>query len=194
MADRGREVATFERHQLDYELADEVEVDATSAFKALADPTRTAILSMLLDRAATTTQLAEAMSKPKGTVGYHVKALEDAGFIRVVRTRPKRAMTEKYYGRCGLTIVITGDKPDGLDPLFMLQDAIRNAVAVEGERLPMFTVRTARIPEERAAEFAERIVALAAEFVELPRAGDRVYGFVAGVYPTSLPVLDEEDR
>lgn len=185
-------VVPARRHQLDYELADEVEIDGTVAFKALADPTRTAILSMLLERAATTSQLAEAMGKPKGTVGYHVKALEDSGFIRVVRTQPKRAMIEKYYGRCGRTIVIGGPKPEGLDPLFLLKDAFRHADSVEGEALPMFTVRTARISQEDAIEFSERLVALADEYVEQPRSGDRVYGFVGGVYPTTLPALDQE--
>jgi DNA-binding transcriptional ArsR family regulator len=194
MTQERRQVAPSVRHQVDYELPEEVEVDAAVAFKALADPTRTAILSMLLERAATTSQLAEAMGRPKGTVGYHVKALEEAGFIRVVRTQPKRAMIEKYYGRCGRTIVIAGSKPEGLDPLFMIKDALAHATSVEGEALPMFTVRSARIPEERAVAFAERVAALAEEYVSQPRAGDRVYGFVAAVYPTTLPILDEENR
>lgn len=192
MTGQHRDNVPTERHQLDYELADEVEIDGTVAFKALADPTRTAVLSMLLERAATTSQLAAAMGKPKGTVGYHVKALEDSGLIRVVRTQPKRAMIEKYYGRCGRTIVIGGTNPEGIDPLFMLKDAVRHAASVEGDALPMFTVRTARIPQARAVEFAERLVALAHEYVEQPRSGDRVYGFVAGVYPTTLPTLDRE--
>lgn len=194
MTQEPHEVAPAERHKLDYELADEVEIDAAVAFKSLADPTRTAILSMLLERAATTSQLAAAMGKPKGTVGYHVKTLEEAGLIRVVRTQPKRAMIEKYYGRCGRTIVMAGSKQEGLDPLFMIRDALGHATSVAGEKLPMFTVRSARIPEERAVEFAERLVAMAEEYVSQPRAGDRVYGFVAGVYPTTLPILDEKSR
>jgi DNA-binding transcriptional ArsR family regulator len=36
---------------------------------------------------------------PKGTVGHHLKVLERAGLVHVVRTRRVRAVTEKYYGR-----------------------------------------------------------------------------------------------
>ena len=32
--------------------------------------------------------------------------LEDAGFVRVVRTRPVRAMTERYYGRTARTFMV----------------------------------------------------------------------------------------
>ena len=92
-------------HVLDYEIDDYVTADRPEQLKALGDPTRITILTLLLERSATTTHLAEALGKPKGTVGYHLKVLESAGLIRIVRTRPVRAMTEKYYGRTGRTIV-----------------------------------------------------------------------------------------
>lgn len=180
-----------EIHHLDYDIEDLVVAESPEALKALVDQTRTVILDMLLDRAATTSQLAAALGKPKGTVGYHLKVLEDAGLVRVVRRRKVRAMVEKYYGRTGRT-VIYGGLPDGADKAFMLRRALDEIVFVEGEPLPMFTTRRARIPEARAVEFAERVKELAAEFIELPRAGDRVYGFVAGVYPTDVPALAEE--
>jgi hypothetical protein len=53
------------------------------------------------------------------------------------------------------------------------------------------TLRHARIPEERAAEFFDRVVALAEEFTTLERSGDVVFGFVAAVYPTRHPTLPE---
>ncbi len=53
------------------------------------------------------------------------------------------------------------------------------------------TLRHARIPEERASEFFDRVVELAEEFTTLERAGDVVFGFVAAVYPTDLPTLPE---
>ena len=78
---------TDEQHLLDYEIDDFVTADQPGQLKALGAPTRMAILTLLLERAATTTHLAEALGKPKGTVGYHLKVLEGAGLIRVVRTR-----------------------------------------------------------------------------------------------------------
>ena len=57
----------------------------------------------------------------------------------------------------------------------------------------MATLRHARIPAETAEEFFARVVELAEEFTRLPRGGDTVYGFVAGVYRTDHPTLPEEN-
>ena len=176
---------------LDYSIEEEVVADSPAALKALADGTRLAILDLLLERAATTTHLAEALGKPKGTVGYHLKVLEKCGLIRIVRTRQVRAMTEKYYGRIGRTIIVSG-RGTMKDPLFMVHDALRDVRITEGEPLPMFTTRRARIPESRATEYASRLADLAAEFAAEPRHGERVYGMLAGVYPTDLPTLGSE--
>jgi DNA-binding transcriptional ArsR family regulator len=178
--------------ELDYDIENEVLADSPQALKALTSKTRLLILDLLLDRAATTTHLADALDTPKGTVGYHLKVLESAGLVHIVRTAKVRAMTEKYYGRVGRTIVM-GGKIDHTDPLYMIHAALRDVHHVEGEALPMFTVRRARIPDERAAEFAEELAGLAARFSAEPRAGDRVYGMLAGVYPTELPVFDDEE-
>ena len=49
--------------------------------------------------------------------------------------------------------------------------------------------RHARISEEQASEFWERMAELVAEFDHLPRSGDTMYGFAVGVYPTDQPTL-----
>ena len=177
----------------DYELDAVVEASSPAQLKALGDVTRRRILDLLHDRAATTTHVAEALGKPKGTVGYHLKTLERAGLIRIVRTRQVRAMTEKYYGRVARTILVKASegKPSEFP---MLTQALEEArVRSPDDPLPMFTLRNVRISEPDAVEFAERLVALAGEFVSQPREGDVVYGLIAGVYPTDLPLLSEDD-
>ena len=52
---------------------------------------------------------------PKGTVGHHLKVLEKAGLIRVVRTRQVRALTEKYYGRVARLFELKGVDSDAED-------------------------------------------------------------------------------
>ena len=178
--------------ELDYDIEDEVLADSPQALKALGSETRLLILDLLLDRAATTTHLADALGAPKGTVGYHLKVLEKAGLVHIVRTRKVRAMTEKYYGRVGRTIVMGATSSD-TDPLYMIHAALREVHHVEGEPLPMFTIRRARIPESRAVEYAEAIAEIAAEFAAEPREGTRVYGLLAGLYPTDVPTFDDED-
>jgi hypothetical protein len=52
-------------------------------------------------------------------------------------------------------------------------------------------IRHARINEGQAHEFWKRMQELVDEFDRLPRAGDTVYGFAVGVYPTDFPTLPE---
>jgi DNA-binding transcriptional ArsR family regulator len=184
--------ATVTRHVLDYELDDIVAASTNAQMKAVADDTRMSILNLLLERAATVSQLADAMDKPKGTVGYHAKVLEDAALIKVVRTNKVRAMTEKYYGRIGRTIHFSTTTVD--DPLWFVHDALRPMTRQEDHPLPMFTSRVARIPIERAVEFSERIMEIAQEFIDIPREGDTVYGFLAGVYPTDLAAFGDDEK
>ncbi len=177
-------------HVVDYEMDDFVRADSTELYKALGHATREEVMALLSERAATITQLAAAMGKPKGSVGYHVKVLEQAGLVRVVRTNKVRAVTEKYYGRIARTVIL-GKAYEG-DPFFMLDAVRREAALADGEALPMFTMRRARITEEQAVVFTERVLELAEEFLAQPREGNRMYGLIAGVYPTALSALGEE--
>ncbi|MDH3190613.1 MAG: winged helix-turn-helix domain-containing protein, partial [Acidimicrobiia bacterium] len=83
----------------DYELSETMPLETVEQFKALFDDTRMQIADLLLERAATTSEIAETLSKPKGTVGHHLSVMEEAGLIRVVRTKKVRAVEAKYYGR-----------------------------------------------------------------------------------------------
>lgn len=176
---------------LDYQADEYVHAETPDQLKALGSSLRLAILSLLNERAASTTELAAALERPKGTIGYHVKVLEDAGFIRVVRTRKVRAMTEKFYGRVAHTVVFHGT-PDSRDPMFMVQQALSEAVVEEDLAMPAFTLRHVRMSEAQAAEFWTEIIELAERFTKAPRSGDRVYGLLAGIHPTGLPTLPDD--
>src|SRR5919197_6528056 len=98
----------------DYEAEDVMTVAEPNQLRALGDDVRARIVLLIRERAASITQLAEALSMPKGTVGHHVKVLEKAGLVRVVRTRKVRALTEKYYGRTArLFLFKSSDDADG---------------------------------------------------------------------------------
>ncbi len=175
---------------LDYAADEFVHTETSDQLKALGSEIRMTILDLLNERAASVTELAAALDRPKGTVGYHVKVLEETGFIRVVRTRKVRAMTEKFYGRVAHTVVLHG-MPDTSSKMFMVQQALAEAVVEEGSALPATTLRHVRMSEEQAAEFWELVMELAVEFAKSPRGGDRVYGFLGAIYPTDLPVLPD---
>ena len=68
-------------------------VDLDTAFSAIADPTRRAILVRLAKGEATVTELAEPFEMSQPAVSQHLKVLEDAGLVahRIVGTkRPRR--------------------------------------------------------------------------------------------------------
>jgi len=171
----------------DYELEDTIELTTAEQVKAIGDPLRTTILGLLHERAATVTELALAVKRPKSTVAHHVKVLADAGILRVVRTRRVRAIEERYYGRAARMFYYglgsrSGDDDLPLDFNDFEVAAKESAGAYDAGRLRSF-IRHARIPDERVAEFWERMQEMIHEFDKLPRSGDTTYGFTLGVYP-----------
>src|SRR3954454_13576086 len=182
----------------DYDLEDLVVVTAPHQLRALADPLRGTLLDLLLERAATVTELAQAVSRPKSTVAYHVNLLVDAGLLRVVRTRKVRAIEERYYGRVARTLYIGAlNRPEdrqvvaGINGL--AQAAAESAPAHSADELRCLLVH-ARIPIEEVRSFWAEVQEVARRFAQIPRSGDQVFGFVAGLYPTDAPTLAEPDE
>ena len=183
----------------DYDLLEGLELTSPAQCRALFDDTRTQIVSLLLERAATTSELAEVLGKPKGTIGHHLKVLEDAGLVRVVRTERVRALEAKYYGRTARTFFYhhVGEALDA--PQRILATAAAEiatvptgptqAPGVPGSREAMANLRHARIPADRAEEWAGRLNDLVDEFTREARAGDVTYALVVGLYPTRRPPL-----
>lgn len=185
----------------DYELADTLELTEPAQYRALFQTTREQIITLLLERAATTAELSLALEKPKGTVGHHLHVLEDAGLVRVVRTKRVRAIEAKYFGRTARTFLFrrTGRQKygdTGMRPTSVLATAANEMELVPDGQLDeaVSTVRYARIPADRASEWRARLVALAHEFVQEPRAGDVTYALVAGLYPTTKARLPDPDQ
>jgi DNA-binding transcriptional ArsR family regulator len=179
----------------DYELADRIVVTTPAQLRAIADPLRVTILDLLLERAATVAELAAAVQRPKSTVAHHVNVLVEAGMLRVVRTRRVRAIDERSYGRTARTFYVGVMNRPGDDETPVHANALSVAAAESGPAHEADQLRTilrhARIPAQRAAEFWERVDALTREFAQLPRSGDTVYGFAAGLYPTDYPTLPD---
>ena len=181
----------------DYELADRIALTRPSQVKAMGHPLRTTILSLLHERAATVTELAVALDRPKSTVAHHVRVLAEAGLLQVVRTRRVRAIEERFYGRTARLFYVGVERgPDGDDLPRDFNDfevaAGESAAAYREGKLWGF-IRHARISEAQASAFWERMAELVTEFDQLPRSGETVYGFAVGVYPTDHPVLPGKD-
>lgn len=184
--------------RLDYELADRMELTTIAQVRAIADPLRETIVELLLERAATITELATALGRPKGTIAYHVKLLTDNDILRVVRTRKVRAVTESYYGRTArlhfvgaLTALDESGRP--IYGNYLVTAARESAQAHQDDDLSAI-LRYARIPRENLREFRRRMFDLADEFSSLPRGGQQDFAFVAALYPTDpQPHLPEPE-
>lgn len=178
----------------DYELEERRVVTSAREIKALAEPLRATLLELLLERAASVTELAAAVERPKSTVAHHVRVLLEADLVRVVRTRRVRAIDERFYGRTarvfpmGVLAAEVVDPPPWNHPF---ADAAAESQAAYLADTMWANGRHARISRERAREFWGRVEELVAEFSQLPREGDTVFAFVAGLYPTQFPTLPE---
>jgi DNA-binding transcriptional ArsR family regulator len=180
--------------RIDYELADEVAADTPARLKALGDPLRSLILDLVLERAMSVSELALRVRRPKGTVAHHVDILHDVGLLQVVRTRKVRAMEERFYGRTARTISFPDAATDGDLPFLADARALADIEAMQTDTLPAgFTLRSVRIPDEVAVEFAQRLMALALEYSQQPRGGTREYAMLLGFFPTNRPVAPPEE-
>ena len=183
----------------DYDLDDTMALTSSVQVQAIGNRLRTTILGLLHERAASVSEIAAAVDRPKSTVAYHVNVLSDAGLVRVVRTRRVRAIEERYFGRTARMFYVgVGSRArDEALPLDLndLETAVQESQhAYQAQRLWSF-IRHARIPPERAAEFWEGALALVHEFDRLPRSGKTAYGFVVGIYPIpDYPVLPEPEQ
>lgn len=183
----------------DYELADTLELTTPAEVRAISDALRLTLLDLMRERAATVTELAGAVKRPKSTVAHHVNVLVDAGLARVVRTRRVRAIEERFYGRTARTVYVgLGISHVAANPAGELNDFVtaaqESAAAHETGHARTF-IRHARIPEEHAAEFWKRVTEVVAELDAVPRSGDAVYGFVVGLYPTTdYPMLPDAEE
>ncbi len=146
----------------DYEAPDVLLVQEPEQLRALGDDLRTRIVILLREHARSITELAESLDLPKGTVGHHVKVLEKAGLVQVVRTRKVRALTERYYGRTArLFLFKSTDDAGGEDVRNVAAASLRAAAE---EMLPpddddrtTFAVLRMRLTDADARRFARRL-------------------------------------
>lgn len=177
-----------------YQLEETLVLAGVEQYRALFEETRMRIVDLLMEREATIKDLAVALDKPKGTIGHHVSALEEAGLIRVVRTEMVRAIQAKYYGRTARTYVLDDWDDIGFK---LAPDHFLTAAAAEFAKAPktemgnVSTLRYARIPEDRADEWVERLMELAVEFTEEARGGETTFGLLVAMYPTDRPHLPD---
>jgi DNA-binding transcriptional ArsR family regulator len=172
----------------DYELVDLRIITSTPGLKAAFHPLRDQLLDLLLERAATVAELAQAVGRPKSSVAYHVNVLVDAGLLKVVRTRRVRAIEERFFGRTARIFYVGQIQPDQLSaiPNILVDAAAESVPAPEADDVRAI-VRHARISRKDAAAFWDRLFAVTREFSALPRSGDETFRVGGGPLPDRVP-------
>jgi DNA-binding transcriptional ArsR family regulator len=169
----------------DYEADDVLVVTEVEQLRALGDELRTKLVLLLRERARSTSELAEELEMPRGTVGHHLKVLEKAGLIRVVRTRQVRAVTEKYYGRVARLFVVKSEEYPGAGRTFAavgLRQAADELPPGDRERLT-FGLLHVRLAPDDARRLTRRLERLADDFRDRETEGGDPYGFAFAMYP-----------
>ncbi len=166
----------------DYEAEDTMVVSDPKQLRALADDLRAQLIQLLRDRARSTQELSEELGIPKGTVGHHLKVLERAGLIRVVRTRQVRALTEKFYGRTARLFLYQAEDP--ADERAIAATMLRQA-AREVEQAPDsagFGHMKARLSKKDADRFERRLRRLLNEMHAADSPGGDAFGLAVAFY------------
>lgn len=92
-----REPAVEPAPGADFKPAEMLSITSLEQLKAISDPLRMDILEIVAYEALTVKQMADKMNQPATKLYYHVSELEAAGFVKLVGTRVKSGIIEKYY-------------------------------------------------------------------------------------------------
>jgi DNA-binding transcriptional ArsR family regulator len=172
----------------DYDAPDVLVVREPEQLKALGDELRGRIVVMLRERAQSVSELAAKLEMPKGTVAHHVKVLESAGLLKVVRTRRVRALTESYYGRTARLFLYESADTAGYEDVrnivaASLRVAAEEILPVDEEDAAACSgVLRVRLSQAHAKRFDRRLTKLMDEFRACDDADGTPYGLALALY------------
>jgi hypothetical protein len=98
------------------EIPEIYDLETIEQVRALADDLRMGIADALAREAMTAKQLAVLLGQPPARTHYHVRELERVGLIKLVETREKGGILEKYYRAVGKGFVVPSTLLRGLPP------------------------------------------------------------------------------
>lgn len=163
-------------------------VDSPKQLKAFTDPLRTRVLDILVDRAATNQQVAQALGEPQAKVLHHIRVLLNCGLIRLVDMRVSGGNVEKYYRAVARSFGLRPKAKMARGVLGTMTESVRQEVAASLAQWPEqrgFEIRKARLSNERVREFQQRLLSLLSEFWDDPTSHEAdvpVQAFAAFTY------------
>jgi len=146
------------------------EVDTVETLKALADPTRMAILSAMTRSpdlpVMSVKELAAKLGEPQTKLYRHVRQLEEAGLIRVAATRMVSGILEQRYQACQRDLRLSSSMlRENMDEaevalqtmLDEFRDGVLAATLRESEGRPVLFLLESTLAPATAAELRRRL-------------------------------------
>ncbi len=173
------------------ELPPKLLVNTAQQFKAIGDPLRWRILSIIQNQPATAKQIAQRLKASHGTIGHHLQVLEEAGLARVAARRLVHGIVAKYYTRTARIFVfdlpdeIAGDTSISLQIMADARDEYAETLAtMRGEDTFLgSSFPHARLSPERVKVYKERLDALVEDFLrEVPDPDGQIYGLLISMF------------
>ncbi|QAY67359.1 ArsR/SmtB family transcription factor [Paenibacillus protaetiae] len=86
-----------EAEELDFKQQAVMVMESFEQLKAVSDPFRSKLLTLLIEQSYTGQQLARLLEVPRSKVHYALTELENTGFIRVARKEELGGIVQKFY-------------------------------------------------------------------------------------------------
>jgi DNA-binding transcriptional ArsR family regulator len=169
---------------------DDVVLREPAQFKALGHPLRHRLLMALRQRPATLAQLATALRSTKGTVGYHIKVLQDAGLVQFAHAKQVRGGTEQYYQPASTRLRIAPDAP--VDAGFLVKAALAEMLPPASGEADLTALRHLRLTPAQAEQLADVLESLASHHSAAEADDGRLYGLLLSLYRADIPDLPPE--
>ncbi|MFE0462878.1 ArsR/SmtB family transcription factor [Kitasatospora sp. NPDC058965] len=164
---------------------------STEQFKALGHPVRHRMVNALRQRPATLRQLALALGMSKGTVGYHVRVLREAGLVRLAETRQVRGGTEQYFALVSEGFTFQENADGGAQ--FLLHAALDEMLPAGPGQASETVLRHLWLSPEQARALEARLRAMANEELPNDPARGEPYGLLVSLFPADVPSLPPDD-
>ncbi|OIK28482.1 hypothetical protein VT52_006335 [Streptomyces malaysiense] len=160
-------------------------------FKALGHPVRHRLVNLLRQRPATLRQLAGALGASKGTIGYHVRVLREAGLVLLAGTRQVRGGTEQYFALVSRTFTMRPEGTGGAE--FLIRAALDEMVPSEPGQASDTMLRHLWLSDAEAHALEERLRATAAGPHPADPAHGAPYGLLISLFRADVPSLPPDD-
>ena len=159
---------------------------------------RMAILDVLRDGAATTTQIAARLGVHPANLTRHMRVLEQAGLVALVEKRDTGRNLEKYYAATARRFRVAPEPATPAAPHKIALTFARSELSAALVRLPDETtdpitafVLQASVAPEMAKAFAEELAGVAERFFAADRDGGQAYQLVLALYPGDVDTNHE---